>query len=225
MTAENPKQTIIQRAENFRWNVENIKKYMGEELTLFTSFENLTEKIVRSSCSDTDKNTDESKLLGEIFYKVYLWIGTSFDFPEVFFSQAPSSNCIYEACFFTTLCTFLHASKRIEGISLKEFVRQYHPLDFKSKKSPNFRTSLLDDESDKLRQFRHRLLSQRKVYIKDVHWAGMPKSSVHEWNFFYQLEHNINLKTEYDTFKRIKHLSSDIYKALTTKQDRGYISA
>lgn len=221
MPAKDPELTIVERAQNFRWNFEELERNTLKESSDFvefaTTFETLKDEAVAFSSSNTAKNMSRSELLLKIFSKMYSCVK-----PSIFVQicQPSLGRRVYEACLFTTLCTFLHSSKRIRGKSLKDFVLHNHPLGFDDKESPNYRTTLWDDESDKLRQFRHRLFSTREVYIKDTQWTAITKDSEHEWTFFYDIDNESDPVK--DTFKRIKNLYTDIYKAFGTAIDSGY---
>jgi len=214
---------LIGRAKNFRWNIEEFEKSVHENESYFLSLEILRDEIIRFSISEPVKDLSKPELLHRIFYQIYrLFKISGFDL-RLFCKDSPLSERIYESCLFTTLCSFLHATKRIKGSSLKDFVLHNHPLDFDNIESPNYRTSLWDSESDKLRKARNRLFSKNNsVYIKNDQWAGMTKDAEHEWRFFYVLD-NVNAdETIRDTYKRIGNLYTGIDQALDSPKDSGY---
>ena len=97
----------------------------------------------------------------------------------------------------------MNTSKRIRGKTLQDFVVEHSPLRFSEVTSFNYRTPSLErSEIDRLRQYRNRLLSQGKIYIKDCQWNAISKDAEYEWRFYYDLA-----KESYDVqdvFKRQK---------------------
>lgn len=211
---------ISDRAKNFRWNLEAFEECVRIEPNYYIALETLKDKIVAFSTSDEAKVLSKSDLLLEIFSQIYHWIEASVFLPELFFNQQPLNNTIYETMLFSTLCSFFHTSRRIKGISLSKFVLDHHPLNFNDKESPNYYClNLRNSEANRLRTHRNRLFSTRKVYIEKIQWNAMPKDLEYEWDFFYTLDLSEDVNA---TFKRIKNLNADIYKALRTTKDSGY---
>lgn len=223
--SENPKFTIVERTQNFHWDMEGFEKWVRFDPVYFMGLEKLKNEMVAFGASDIANDMEYSDLLCDTFSQMYLDEMQGLSPPLVFALPLLGDN-IMEAALFTTLCTFLHTSNRIKGESLRDFVLHNHPLRFYDIESPDFRTNFLDDEADKLRQFRHRLFSKREVYIKDSQWAAMPKDSKHEWSFYFALngegENRDLSETVRDTFKRIKNLYSDIDKALVVMKESEY---
>ena len=170
-----------------------------------------------------------SELLETIFSDVYnfavkqdLWFG-------IFHEDSPIHNDVYEACLFTTLCMFLHESKRIEGKSLGEFVFQYSPMGYHQEYSSyqDSKDDRLTSEEATLRQKRHRLFSSRAGRDNNPQWSAMRKDSEHEWSFYFTLQYadknlSENALKNADTFKRIGNLYKDMNTALVSEKDDGY---
>jgi len=241
MAARSSDYEIVTRAQYFRWNTKEFAKQVAEHEIYFFDLDILRNVIVKFSRTPIANSLDKNELLNRIFSKIYSLIKKSeLDF-SLFCNNLPvshgrsvssengracwdSSLCdeVYAACLFSTLCTFLHDSKRIKGKTLRDFVHDNHPSDFKNVDSPNYATpSFLSAEELRLRKHRHKLLKTGKVYHKNTQWASMSKDAEHEWTFYYALDNAE--ETVRDTFKRIGNLYHDIDKALNSQQDDGYL--
>ena len=148
---------------------------------------------------------------------------------------------VFAACFFMSLCMFLYDTKRIKGISLREFLYRHSLMGYNIRESPNyfdfsrpreFRNSnsdkpdvssdLILNEETKLRQYRKRLLDKRPVYHDSSEWSAIRKVLEHEWTL-YPLWEGADAELR-DIEKRIRNLYSDVNKALACKMDEKYIS-
>lgn len=221
MRSSLPWNEILENARHFRWNIESFEKSVKENEGYFFDFTILKDEIISFSHSEAVANLSKQDLFDKIFSQIYHLIKMPECDSTLFCDQHPLSEDVYEVCLFTTLCSFLHATKRIKGKSLREFVRYNHPLDFNNINSPNYRIpSLFSAEVDKLRKSRNRLLSTGAVYYKKSQWAAMPKDVEYEWMFYYALDNASEVVQ--DVFKRISNLYIGITKAFDADKDDGY---
>lgn len=205
---------FIKRANNFHWNSAQVKQLITEVENSYDFFSSINHSITELN----KPNSQDRKLfLNNLFSKVYTAI-TMTDIQFTYFlNGAPLYDDVYNACFFTTLCMFLHETTRKEGKSLMKFIydnsldyyndtnlEEFCPLDHPSDKLLN--------EAIALRKQRHRLLSSRPTYNKRSEWSAIAKDSEYEWCFKYTLE--IEDETLKDTYKRIGNLYKDINNAL-----------
>lgn len=211
---------IAKRARNFRWDIEKLENQATENANYYFNLEIIKDGIIKFSSSDAVRDISKQELLYRIFSQIYRLIKVPKIDSLLFCDGSPLNDSVYEACLFTSLCSFLHTTKRIKGTSLRDFVLRNHPLNFNNMESPNYRTSLLDSEADRLRKMRNRLLLNGSVYIKRTQWAGMPKDAEYEWLFFYALD-NADEAIR-DTFKRIGNLYTEVDNALRSTEDDGY---
>lgn len=212
---------IAKRAKNYRWNVQDIESAVAEDDSYFFHLEIIKDDIIEFSKSELISGMARQEALHRIFLQMYRTIRLP-GIGRRFYDDPSLSRSVYEVCFFSALCSYLNATKRIEGMSLRDFVLHYAPEEFDRQESLNYRTNLWDDESDRLRKARNRLLANGEVYIKNIRGAAIPKDAIHEWCFLYELN-----KTSEDvqgTFKRMGNLYNGINQALDTKKDDGYIS-
>ena len=237
METKPPWHGLAKRVENFRWNMtlEEISNF-PEEFFMFLcdlQSENFA-KWMRGQGWDT------SEILKAVFIGVYDLIVKGDSQFEIFRFQ--ENSLIFadaqQACLFTTLCIFLHASTRIKGKSLKDFIRDTSPMEYNNPASPNYRTpSLLTSDEEKFRRARHRHFSTREqlrqvenaqpsgtsAYYKHSQWSAMEKDAEHEWTFYHALNADAVLSAEVkDTFKRLGNLYKDILPALLSPKDDGY---
>lgn len=160
----------------------------------------------------------------------------------------------FEACFFISLCMFLHETKRLEGCPDGEFIYKNSPNRYNVNGSPNYfdyeytkRNAVIrktfNQDGAKLRKFRHRLLSERSVYHPSHEWFAMRKSSWHEWLLYFldenedlvdrrmdeetkkKIKENQQKKSKIkDTRKRIGNLYHGLNTALTATMDSEYVA-
>lgn len=218
MKAEYSIQEIIQRAENFRWNTKELQNNFEKDRQSFRNLAILHDSVVGFCESNFFQGLSDAEKFEQVFRNIFRTIKRTGWEINLCFNIAPE---VFEICKFTTICTFLHTSKRISGESIRNFVLHNSPLDFSNPDSINYRAvSLLNAEMEKLKKSRMRLLSQGQVYIKNQQWNAITKDSAYEWGFYYDL-----LKEDPDVqraFKQQKNLYSDIQKALRSKEDEGF---
>lgn len=222
---------FVDRAQKFHWNVELIKKQIAGNEFYFRMLYSLKKDIV-NELDETGK-LREKQVLEKVFLEIYNF-AIRYDEQFIIFAEGVDPfvqgvhvhESVYEACFFTVLCMFLHDTKRIDGKSLRRFVYDNSLEYYNDKKSPNYfpfdsssSDKLLNEEST-LRKTRNRRLSDRPVYNKRTEWSAMSKDSEHEWTYYYILE--VIGDEEKDTFKRINVLYNDIKKIVETDGDGGY---
>lgn len=205
---------LATRAENFRWNIKQLKYMLeeeGESLVDFAEFN----RSIREVC-ETDSTSEQmgAGQLEVMFQKLCHAMVKTREEHVLFLNVEPE---MVRICAFVTLCGFLHNTKRLRGKSLRDFVLEDGP----GRLEPNCSKAYVADvESEKLRKDRTRLLSQGKVYVKNTRWNAMSKDSVYEWRFYFDLA-----KESYDVqdvFKRQKNLYSDIRKTMKFVDQDGF---
>lgn len=164
MQVEDFRQKMIQRAENFSWDIKKLQNVLGERSSECLNFEILQEEVVISTYKKKFfEELDDAEKLKEVFRKTARIMEITEEEEELR-RIAPG---VIEVCNFMALCTFLHSSKRIKGWTDKEFVRNNSPRDFRDPDSPNYREPcLLDSDVEVLKKFRLRLFSERPVHIE-----------------------------------------------------------
>lgn len=209
MQVEDFRQKMIQRAENFSWDIKKLQNVLGERSSECLNFEILQEEVVISTYKKKFfEELDDAEKLKEVFRKTARIMEITEEEEELR-RIAPG---VIEVCNFMALCTFLRSSKRIKGWTDKEFVRNNSPRDFRDPDSPNYREPcLLDSDVEVLKKFRLRLFSERPVHIERK-WNVMSKDAEYEWTFYYDLQKED--PDVQDAFKRLKNLYSDIRSAL-----------
>lgn len=204
---------LMQRTKNFRWNVTTLE---NEESFLNCII--LRDLVIKFSESRYMEGLSAAERVTKILEKLCSMIRKTKQEASLCYDIA--SN-ISEVCVFIILCSFLNTSKRIRGKTLQDFVVEHSPLRFSEVTSFNYRTPSLErSEIDRLRQYRNRLLSQGKIYIKDCQWNAISKDAEYEWRFYYDLA-----KESYDVqdvFKRQKNLYSDIRNTMKFVDQDGF---
>ena len=200
---------MVESAKNFHGDLELFLKQIEKMELFYTSFQVLYQSII----VDLDKlrGLRSEQVLEICFSKIYDFVIWSSDDFSVFDKDTQLHENVYNACFFTTLGMFLNDTKRIKGLSLREFLYKnssnkynikesgyYFNFDYPDKTSQGYEH--IKREETTLRQMRHRLLSTKPVYIKRTEWSAMSKSSEHEWALYYVLNNLDNALQE--TFKR-----------------------
>lgn len=201
---------IAARIQNFRWNVKDLEEFVNKNRDYFFHLDFLRENVVRFSESDIIMDMEPKERIFGIFRQIYREFKMPDNSVSRLFCCSPLYEDMYKVCLFHTLCSFLHASKRIKGKSLRKFVREYSPT-----------PDILDQEEDRLRRARQRLLSKAKVYNKKSQWAAITEDVEYEWTFYYDIDNAEDIVQ--DTFKRVKNLYSDIDRALDADRDDGYL--
>ena len=213
MTVDVSVYELAKRAENFRWNTKNLKYILEEMRNYFfdcTEFDKTILEFCEISCTSSSMRV---KQIEGIFKEICCAI-TKTPREQELLSYITAD--IVEICTFMTLCAFFHTSKRIRGKSLRDFVLQNSPFGFSDPNSPNYRAvSFLDTESERLRKGRIRLLSQRKVYVKNSQWHAITKDSEYEWKFYYDLQNES--KDVQEAFRRQRNLYSGIREVVQSE--------
>lgn len=222
MTTSSEWNEFIKRADNFHWNSAQIKQLIMEVENSYGFFSSINHSI-----TELKKPSRQGRklFLNNLFSELYTAI-TMADIQFTYFlNSAPFYDSVYNACFFTSLCMFLHNSARENGKSITEFVYEnslnyYNDPNSKEYCPPDHPSDRLITEATNLRKQRNRLLSSRPKYDKRPEWSAFSKDSEHEWNFRYILE--VEDDTLKDTFKRIGNLYKDITNALKEPQDDNF---
>lgn len=223
---------LIERKDNFHGNFDPLATH--DEL-FYEELHRLCE-IIGDEINKS--GSDEDNILRTIFLRVYAFVFFSNENYKIFSEDIHIYDSVCDACFFLTLCLFLYNTRRIKGMSLREFIYahspsplNYHDRYINGKPNPNYfdynyttkdspKSKNINGEEAKLRQYRHRFLKERPVYNDSPEWTAMPKVSEHEWTLYYSLNNaNDNIS---DTFKRIKNLYHDVNSALDSPMDSGY---
>ena len=218
MSTEYSGHDIIQRADYFLWDLEKLQKSLEEDEHDFLNLEILHDIIISFCESDMFQKLSNAEKLEKALREIYrIFHRTDWE-NEICFEIAPEMLLVSE---FITLCTFIHTSKRINGKSITEFIKENSPWKFSDPDSPYYRdASFLNSEVERLKRSRMRLLEQGRVYLKKQQWHAITKDEVYEWKFYYELEKTPDEVR--DVFKRQKNLYADIRKALKSKRDEGY---
>lgn len=176
----------------------------------------------------------DKQILKMVFTRTYDLV-----FSEFFDSEPIHDDAVFEACFFTSLCMFLHHSKRVSGKSIRKFIYDNSPndynilgseshFDFNERGLPGkemdeelrFRKDKGKILTDKLMVGKGEYIDNRKVYIKRPQGEAIPADTEHEWNLFWLLEVlDDDLR---DTYKRIGNLYKDVLKDPGSPDDKGY---
>ena len=207
-----PEGSMLERVKNFYWNTESIEQRYNEEKDAFSELEKLGKRVI--NFFKHNEHLSPSECLELALRKVYDMIKK----PELFCGESPIAEHAYEAYVFIACISFVHTSKRTNGMSITEFVKKNSSLDFENPDSPSFRQpSLIVAETDRMRKARQRRLKQARVYPKNTQWNAMPKDSEYEWTRYYDIENANDIVR--DTDKRIGNLYKDIRKAIDVEQD------
>lgn len=210
---------MVARAKNFRWNVENFRRQIAANESYLFNFSILKGYILQFSTSAPMIGLSRKVVLQKISYKIYLTYKASDDSLMKFGAKSQYSDDVYKVYFFHLLSTYLHASKKVPGKTLRNFVQDHHPQRFNDPDSPNYQSAQAFFEEERLRKARNRLLSRGDVYYKASQWSAIPKDAEYEWSFYYVLE-GAN-ETVQDTFKRFGNLYNDIDKAIKLAEKDG----
>lgn len=222
---------LFERKDNFHGNFDPLATH--DELfyeELYRLCEIIGDEINKSG-------SDEDNILRTIFLRVYDFVLFSNEnYMKIFGEDIHIYTGVCDACFFLALCMFLYNTRRINGMSLREFIYAHSTLnyhdkyidgkpnrnyfDFNRTPKESLKSWNINGEETKLRQYKYRLLKERPVYNDSPEWSAIPKVSEHEWTLYYNLN---NAKgTISDTFKRIKNLYHDVNSALDSPMDSGY---
>lgn len=227
---------LIERAKNFRGNFEVFERQVSGNEVFYMALYDLKNDIIVSL--DKKSGLNGTQVLTTVFSEIFNFIIRQHFESIIFLQDAHLKNDAYEACLFTTLCMFLHDTRRIKGISLREFLYKHSQNKYSEQDSKNYfdikKTDVhygynkiisegndrIKDEETTLRQARHRLLKTRPVYDKNPEWSGIRKDSESEWMLYFGLDKMSD--DIQDTFKRIGNLYNDINKELKSLQDDDY---
>lgn len=209
-----PEGSLLSRVKNFRWNLASLEKRYREDEDSFLDLERLGDEVIACYKNCHGEGLSPEECLDQVLRKTYDMINKTELAPQLLCEKSSFADHIYEAYVFTACSSFLHASRRIEGMPLTEFVKKNSSLDFRNSYSPNYREpNLLQAETNRLRKARQRLLNQGQVYIKqNTQWNAMTKDSEYEWARYYALEDSNAVAR--DTDKRIGNLYKGIKEAI-----------
>ena len=215
MKSEFTRGSLVEHAKNFNDDYKLFMSQVKEDKAFFVRLQMVYESIFEVI---EEQDLDYKQSLELVFKNVFDYVVSCDDEFKIFTEGTRLYESVYNACFLVSLCLFIHSSKRIKGMSLRKFLYQHSPMDYKTKGSTNYfnydnstkRCSLsLVDEETAFRKRRHRILSERQVYNKKPEWSAISADSEHEWAFFAVL-HNIDEKL-FDVYKRLGNLYNDIY--------------
>ena len=211
---------LIDRVKNFHGDYEKWQAQAYQNDRYFFDLYIIKENILLAI--NSFKEYSRKQLLHRILSETYDLIQRECPIFSILCDNPSLRENVYNAIFFEMLCIFTHSSKRIAGMSLGKFMRKNSPQYYDARDTNNGGDAQpLDEcsfsEIEKLRKDRHRVLSNRPVYVKRPEWSAMPISSEHEWKFYYKLDSLDNDPdrlddTLRDTFKRIKNLYKGIIK-------------
>ena len=223
---------LIERKDNFHGNFDPLAIH---DETYYEELQGLCE-MIDVDLYELRYGLDKEDILKLIFTRVYNFVVSFNDDYKIFDYNTDIHDDVFDSCFFLMVCLFLYNTKRIKGMSLREFIYAHSPLNYHDKYidgKPNRnyfdynytiknspKSKDINSEETNLRQSRHRLLKERPVYNDSPEWTAIPKVSEHEWTLYYDLNNakgNIS-----DTFKRIKNLYHDVNSAIDSPMDSGY---
>ncbi len=121
---------LIKRTKNFRGIPETLafrNELFSEELLGLTL---MTEVDIYQVRGDTEY------ILKLIFTRIFN-LTTAFNC-NIFSKNSPIYEDIFNSCFFTVLCMFLHNSKRTKGMSLRKFLYLNSPNNYSTPGTPNY---------------------------------------------------------------------------------------
>lgn len=221
MSQDSPWHEMIERAQNFRWNVEKLEKAAEENAAPFIYLYDLKKEIIEKSSVSLASEKSDPEEIKSLFTQIYDSLANQRPEYKLFLNPPSLKDNVFDACFFTTLSGFLNTSKRIKGKSFHDFVYDNDPLKFRYSDSPNYgNLDLLNDRKDALRQYRSRLFRARNVYYRNSQRQAITKDAEHEWTFYYVIDDYDDIVR--DTFKRFGNLYNDINKAVDADKDDGY---
>lgn len=214
---------LIKRTKNFRGIPESLafqNELFSEELLGLTL---MTEVDIYQIRGDTEY------ILKLIFTRIFN-LTTAFNSNyNIFSKNSPIYEDIFNSCFFTALCMFLHNSKRTKGMSLRKFLYLNSPNNYSTPGTPNYfdykytarkslKNNLILSDDIRLRKFRERLFKHTPVHYDDTEGSAIQNDSEHEWLLFFNLVSDDKLTNtiEAKTLKLIKNLYNDIYPVITS---------
>ena len=208
---------LFDRAMNFHFDSKSILRYMFEDISFLFAYIDAKESIIFDVRDNPGLTGTE--IIDMVFLKIYDFVVANNDTFRLFGNETLLHDDVFDACFFSSICMFIHSTKRLSGVSLRKFLYKYSTANYSLKGSTNYfeyddytknASDLLTSEETKLRQTRYRLLSKRAVYNKRTEWSAIAADSEHEWSFYYVLsELNNDIQ---ETYKRIGNLYNDINK-------------
>lgn len=221
MDKSTPSEKILERAARFRWDLDELKKVMATNDDDFFKLDILIDHIINYSRSDCITKADMPERLDKVLRRIYRQIVPQEGLLLQQGRHAGFVEDLYDTFCFVTLCSYLHASKRIKGQSIRDFVHDRSPLNFKDSDSFNHRAIALENsEIARFRKARNRHLSKNEVYIKDTKWEAISKDAAYEWEGVFAIESaEENVK---EVCKRIKNLYSGLDEVFDLAEDDRY---
>lgn len=243
MNFESEWNNFMKRSENFYWNLNALQTSIIKNDAYYKALYNFKINIINFI---KENKLRPEQILEKVFSDLYNFVTMNHFELTYFLKGSPLYDSAYNACLFSSLCMFLHSTKRTDGMSLSKFTYENSPFHFNIEGTydycpPNSYSSQLISDSSTLRKKRNRLLSSRPVYIQRPQWSAMSEDLVYEWNLYYFLEgspslatinewclnHNLTIE-EFniiqDTYKRIGNLNKDLHKALNAEKNSSYKS-
>ncbi|MFR3787306.1 MAG: hypothetical protein ACLTWR_08445 [Agathobaculum desmolans] len=198
-------QDLLARAERFYWDIQPLKDALDKDPSFFLNPEILRDLMLNYCSGETFQAFTIEEKLDDFFQNLFRRIHRTSNEMQLCFDIAPQTD---EVCKFLTLCNYLHTRKSIQGMPIVDFVLQESGMNFSDPDSPFYGLpSLVENETEKVKKIRMRILSKREVYIKNIKRNSMSKDSIYEWSFMYKIENEPELA---DTYKRMHNLYNDI---------------
>lgn len=216
---------LIDHAKNFHSNIDMLALYDEE---LYQKLQRLCKTIE----IDMERYpSDKQSILRMIFsylYNFLIWANPDYN---IFSKDTDIYADIFDACFFTTLCMFLHDTTRITGTTTKKYVYEHSLSKYNDKSSPNYfnisrkekdapPNDFFKSEMDTFRQFQSRHFKKQPAHIKRNQGSAVPIDSQHEWSLYFKMEKADD--TIRGTFKSMRNLYNGINKALSSPVDNEY---
>ena len=196
---------LSKRNYNFHGNHEDFdRQVFGDPFFYMSLYDFRTELL---QILEKDDMSDKKVLLRKVFIYIYLFLCVPDNHFSSFNNSSPYFKEVFEACYFTTLCNFLHDTTRIDAKNQETFIKDNspdYPLRLKERNGQFY----LKCEKDSLRQDKHRLSQTKPTSIKRKLWQGFSADSEYEWALRYELESaDENIK---NTFKKVKTLYNSL---------------
>lgn len=207
---ENTWHRLVDRFENFYIDYELLKFNAYEDEAYYAELDSLLSTLVAYPEDFPQKLYLAAKY-------VYDLITLTNDEYEIFSQDVYFYTVAFEACYFYSLCMFIHLTKKLKGIStgaLDAFNQR------KGNISETYHYDTTESDLQAFRKMRNRRLNERPVYTKRPEWSAIPKSSVREWSLYFEMQNwDDDLK---DSYKRVSALYSDVRKLFASPIDESY---
>lgn len=219
----NKQDELIKRAKNFR----GIPEPLAFQNELF--YEELHGLTLMTEVDIYKVRGNTEYILKLIFTRIFN-LTTAFNSNyNIFSKSSPIYEDIFNSCFFTVLCMFLHNSRRTHGLSLRKFLYLNSPKDYSTPNTPyyfdykyttresKYSKSILSEDV-RLRKFRERLFKCNPFHHDDTEGSAIQNDSEHEWLLFFNLvpDGKQTDTIEQKALQQIRNLYTEVSPLLTS---------